>query len=345
MLVLLCSSIAPGPASPERLPPSLEDRKQAVLKLMSNSSDALPYAVVFAAALALFVPASFAWFRPPMYAPGLGFLMFAVGVNLKVEAFKEVFKKPQYIAVGAAGQWLVKPLLGLILALTLVPLLGLPNAVGTGLILVSCVSGAQLSNYATFLVHPEQAPLSIVLTALSTAAGVLMTPALALLLLGARIPVDPQGMALSITQIVLVPVLAGLTCSQYFPSFVLSAKPFLTFLSLLDTCACVGASLASNSATARSGTGLTVLAPVVVLHVAAYYFGYRLARSTIAKESIPLARCISLETGMQSSLLGLLLASKFFNDPLVSLPCGISTIFMTLSGFGLVVWWKRKASK
>lgn len=38
-----------------------------------------------------------------------------------------------------------------------------------------------------------------------------MTPALALLLLGARIPVDPQGMALSITQIVLVPVLAGET--------------------------------------------------------------------------------------------------------------------------------------
>ncbi|EIE24614.1 SBF-domain-containing protein [Coccomyxa subellipsoidea C-169] len=290
---------------------------------MSRSSDALPYAVVVAAALALFVPASFAWFTPPMYAPGLGFLMFAVGVNLKVEAFKEVFKKPQYIAVGAVGQWLVKPLLGLILALTLVPMLGLPNAVGTGLILVSCVSGAQLSNYATFLVHPEQAPLSIVLTALSTAAGVLMTPALALLLLGARIPVDPQGMALSITQIVL---------------------PFLTFLSLLDTCACVGASLASNSATARSSTGLTVLLPVVVLHVAAYYFGFRLARSTIAKESIPLARCISLETGMQSSLLGLLLASRFFNDPLVSLPCGISTIFMTLSGFALVVWWKRKAA-
>ena len=33
---------------------------------------------------------------------------------------------------------------------------------------------------------------------------------------------------------------------------------------------------------------------------------------------------------VQSSLLGLLLASRFFNDPLVSLPCGISTIFMTL---------------
>ena len=141
-----------------------------------------------------------------------------------------------------------------------------------------------------------------------------MTPVLALILLGARIPVDARGMALSITQIVLVPVLAGgfcsfphlpslsslnqraagrrvregwsvnpqlqqlkmpldyglsfvcclagLTCSTYCPILVAKAKPFLTFASLLDTCACVGASLASNSETARSSIGLAVLAPV-----------------------------------------------------------------------------------
>lgn len=58
------------------------------------------------------------------------------------------------------------------------------------------------------------------LTALSSAAGVFMTPLLALLLLGARIPVDARGMVLSITQIVLVPVLAGdfLTASRLFCS-------------------------------------------------------------------------------------------------------------------------------
>ena len=33
---------------------------------------------------------------------------------------------------------------------------------------------------------------------------------------------------------------------------------------------------------------------------------------------------------MQSSLLALLLASKFFSEPLVRLPCGISVIVMTL---------------
>ena len=42
----------------------------------------------------------------------------------------------QPILVGTVCQWLVKPILGLLLALTLVPVLGLPHAVGTGVILV-----------------------------------------------------------------------------------------------------------------------------------------------------------------------------------------------------------------
>jgi predicted Na+-dependent transporter len=54
---------------------------------------------------------------------------------------------------------------------------------------MACVSGAQLSNYATYLVHPEHAPLSIVLTALSTLCGAVFTPALILFLLGKCAPV------------------------------------------------------------------------------------------------------------------------------------------------------------
>ena len=50
----------------------------------------------------------------------------------------------QHIVVGSVGQWVVKPLLGLVLALTMVPMLGLPNAVGTGLILVRTPAVAAL---------------------------------------------------------------------------------------------------------------------------------------------------------------------------------------------------------
>lgn len=34
-------------------------------------------------------------FTPAMYAPGLGFLMLAVGINLRLECFREVFKRPE----------------------------------------------------------------------------------------------------------------------------------------------------------------------------------------------------------------------------------------------------------
>jgi len=56
---------------------------------------------------------------------------------------------------------------------------------------MSCVSGAQLSNYAIYLVHPEHAPLSIVLTALSTLCGAILTPALIRFHLGNGAPPPP----------------------------------------------------------------------------------------------------------------------------------------------------------
>lgn len=81
---------------------------------------------------------------------------------------------------------------------------------GAGIMLTACVSGAQLSNYATFLTDPELAPLSIVMTSLSTATAVLVTPTLSLLLIGKRLPVDVIGMMSNIVQIVVVPIVAGL---------------------------------------------------------------------------------------------------------------------------------------
>lgn len=86
---------------------------------------------------------------------------------------------------------------------------GLISALTQSRLQVGAVAGAQLSNYATFLVEPEQAPLAIVLTALSTGAGIVLTPLLALLMMGKSIPIDAGAMALSIAQIVVIPVGVG----------------------------------------------------------------------------------------------------------------------------------------
>ena len=86
---------------------------------------------------------------------------------------------------------------------------------------------------------------------------------------------------------------------------------------------------------------------VAVFHALAFWIGRQLAAITVAKgqSGVPLARAISLQTGMQSSLLALLLATRYFSDPLVRLPCGISVVVMTLAGFGLVLLWGQNSDE
>ncbi|KAJ0475817.1 putative Bile acid:sodium symporter/arsenical resistance protein Acr3 [Helianthus annuus] len=116
---------------------------------------------------------------------------------------------------------------------------------GTGIMLTSCVSGAQLSNYAIFLTHPMMAPLSIVMTSISTATAVFVTPLLLLfrLLLLACFLID-------------------------------AIKPFLLPLSVLVTSLCVGAPLAININSILSPFGLSVLLLVTSFHLSAFILGY-----------------------------------------------------------------------
>ena len=275
----------------------------------------------------------------------------------------------------------MKPFVGLAVANVAVPLLNLPAAVGTGVVLCSIVSGAQLSNYATFLAAPAFAPLSVLLTSASTALGSALTPLLALLLLRTRLPpFDPVGVASSLAQVVVLPIAAGIAAQRAIsPRVIASAKPGLSFLALLDTVSCVGASLASNSAfltggasggsvggssSSSSTAALLILAAVMSFHGLCALAGSAVARLLVASSSEEekeqkeeeeeegerrgrrrsgqlLGRALALQGGMQSSLLALLLAhSCFGGDRLVAATAGVSTAAMTIFGFLLVVWWK-----
>jgi len=303
----------------------------------------IPHSVLASTVFALSYPPSFNWFTTKYYAPALGFLMFAVGVNLSIEDFKHAVERPGPIALGLAGQYILKPFLGVVVAALAVRFLQLPEAIGSGLILCACVSGAQLSNYATFLTEPKLAPLSIVMTALSTALAVVVTPLLTLLLLGTRLPIDLVGMITNITEIVVVPIAAGLFLNRFVPQVTRVIRPALPLLSLLTTCCCIGSPLAVNIHAIRSPFGLEILLPVVAFHTVAFIVGYKVTEATFPKAAdlTALARTISFETGMQSSLLGLALANKFFPDPNVGLPSAISVVIMSLMAFGLVIYWNK----
>ncbi|KAH7514073.1 hypothetical protein FEM48_Zijuj11G0049800 [Ziziphus jujuba var. spinosa] len=324
---------------------TVQQEKISIVNVLKNANSFLPHVVLASTLLALIYPPSFTWFTTRYYAPALGFLMFAVGVNSSEKDFLEAFKKPAAILTGYVGQYLVKPILGYFFGIVSVVVFGLPTPIGAGIMLVSCVSGAQLSNYATFLTDPTMAPLSIVMTSLSTATAVVVTPLLSLLLIGKRLPVDVKGMVSSILQIVVTPIAAGLFLNRFFPRISDAIRPFLPPLSVIVTALCVGAPLALNIKSVLSPFGVVVLLLICAFHASAFITGY--AFTGIAFRMAPdvkaLQRTLSYETGMQSSLLALALANRFFQDPLVGIPPAISTVIMSLMGFSLVtVWSKRK---
>lgn len=316
----------------------------SIVETLKKANSILPHVVLASTLLALLYPPSFTWFTSRYFVPALGFLMFAVGINSNEKDFLEAFKRPKAILLGYLGQYLIKPLLGFIFGLAAVSLFHLPTPIGAGIMLVSCVSGAQLSNYATFLTDPALAPLSIVMTSLSTATAVLVTPMLSLLLIGKKLPVDVKGMISSILQVVIAPIAAGLLLNKLFPKLSNAIRPFLPVLSVLDTACCVGAPLALNINSVVSPFGATILLLVTMFHLSAFLSGYFVTGSVFrnAPDAKALQRTLSYETGMQSSLLALALATKFFQDPLVGIPPAISTVVMSLMGFTLVMIWSNE---
>ncbi|KAH9605957.1 hypothetical protein KSS87_008538 [Heliosperma pusillum] len=318
--------------------------KSDLADILSKANSYLPHIVLASTLLALIYPPSFTWFTNRYYAPALGFLMFAVGLNSNEKDFVEAFKRPTVILAGYVGQFVLKPLLGFLFGTIAVTVFGLPSPVGAGIMLTSCVSGAQLSNYATFLTDPQMAPLSIVMTSLSTASATFVTPLLSLLLIGKRLPVDVKGMMASITQIVVAPIVMGLLLNRLLPGVSKAIRPFLPPLSVFVTSLCVGAPLAININAVMSPFGLIILVLIIAFHLSAFIAGYVMSGLAFreAPDAKALQRTISYETGMQSSLLGLALANKFFEDPVVGVPPAISTVIMSLMGFSLVMLWAKK---
>ncbi|XP_073301963.1 probable sodium/metabolite cotransporter BASS5, chloroplastic [Primulina huaijiensis] len=253
------------------------------------------------------------------YAPALGFLMFAVGVNSSEKDFLEAFSRPTTILAGYVGQFVVKPLLG-----------------RWDHVDFLCEWSTTLQ-LRTFLTDPPMAPLSIVMTSLSTATAVFVTPFLSLLLIGKKLPVDVKGMVSNIMQIVITPILTGLILNS-------AIRTFLPPLSVFVTALCVGAPLAINVVSVMSPHGLSVLLLVIAFHASAFISGFAFTGLVFhdSPDVKALQRTLSFETGMQSSLLALALANKFFQDPLFSIPPAISTVIMSLMGFSLVMLWAQR---
>lgn len=316
---------SPSPAADGPSATPAEDRSARIAVTV------FPIIVLVAAVIAFLAPDVTA-----QLAPGvnwfLGIIMFGMGLTLTLPDFALVAKRPLPILLGVVAQYVIMPLVGLLIAV----LLQLPPELAAGVILVGCAPGGTSSNVVSYLAKADTA-LSVAMTTVSTLIAPLLTPLVTLWLAGAYMPVDAAAMAMSILKIVLLPVLGGLVVRLLLRGVVQKILPALPWVSV-GFISLVVAAVVGKSAETVLQAGLVVLLAVILHNALGYALGYGVA--LLLRQPVRAARTISIEVGMQNSGLAATLAAQYLS-PASALPAAVFSIWHNLSGAVLAMIFRR----
>lgn len=279
------------------------------------------WAVVFAL-VGFFLPHLFVGLKS-WIVPALGVIMFGMGLTLNIEDFAEIGKRPVQVLVGLAAQFIIMPLL----ALLLTQVFALDPTIAVGVILVGCCPGGTSSNVITFLSRGDVA-LSVTITAFATVLAPLITPLLLELYASTLIDVPLAAMMWSIAKIVLLPISAGLLIHRVLGDKV---KPALEVLPLVSVggIVLIIAIVVALSQGKIAESGVLIFAVVVLHNVLGYACGFALGKA--CGFGLAQQRTIMIEVGMQNSGLGAALAAAHFS-PLAALPSALFSVWHNISG-------------
>merc|ERR1719235_2821943 len=303
----------------------------------SKFSLLFPIWTFITAALALRVPSIFSWFTTGYFTAWLALLMLSTGITTTVQDFARVFSRPGPVGVGFLLCYGMMPLL----ALGLAKGFGLNSAMAAGLVLVGSINGGQASNLCTYIAGGDVA-LSIIMTTSTTVGVLVMTPLLCSWLLGATVPVDAIGIMKSTLQVVMAPIIVGMSLNKAFPKTVKKIEPFCPVVGIIATCLLVGSSVA-QVATPILSAGAPLQWACFTLHSVAGLLSYGLFKALKFDETV--SRTAAIETSMKSSAFGFLLAKLHFGEYLVRVPSAVSVVWMALCGSSLAVFFKLMSKK
>lgn len=278
--------------------------------------------VILFAVLGFFFPDTFKQIAPWIVTL-LSIIMFGMGLTLSVDDFREVVKRPFDVTIGVLGQFLIMPLL----AVLLTRIIPMPPEVAAGVILVGCCPGGTSS-----------VALSVACTSVTTLAAPLVTPFLVWLFASQFLPVDGWAMFLSIVKVVLVPLALGAALQKLLPGLVKTAVPALPLVSVIGIVLIVSAVVGGSKASIAQ-SGLMIFAVVVLHNGLGYLLGYLAAKATGL--SLAKRKAIAIEVGMQNSGLGAALATAYFS-PLAAVPSAIFSVWHNISGAILANWFSGR---
>lgn len=274
----------------------------------------------------------------------LGLLMLGVALDIRVADFVRIVRDPRGPLIGLATQFVLLPAatFGLTMVLDLVP------SVALGMMLVAACPGGNISNFLAWFSRGNAA-LSVGMTAISTAAAIVMTP-LNIALWGSLNPstapiledvaLDPLRMFLVVLTILGIPLAVGMTLGARYPRLVKKVRRPLRAVGATIFLGFIAVAIAGNWE--HVGPVVFPIFGVIILHNAvSLSLGYGAARAL----RVPAydARAIALEVGIQNSGLGLVLIFDFFDGlggmAVVAAGWGVWHI---VAGLSLATLWSRR---
>ena len=291
--------------------------------------------VILVAIVALILPASFKW-TVPQITMLLGVIMFGMGMTLRVEDFKEIFKRPRDVLIGLLAQFTIMPLLAYILT----KIFQLPPELAAGVILVGTCPGGTASNVMTYLAKGDLA-LSVSITMSSTILAPLVTPILTWWLVGAWIDVSLSAMMLSIVKVVIAPIFLGIIVNHFFGEFVKRVVKILPLVSIVAILLILGGVVAVNAEKILQ-TGLLLMSVVILHNLCGYGLGFCAAK--IFNMNVAKTKAVSIEVGMQNSGLAVSLAMIHFGSA-AAIPGALFSVWHNISGSIAANYLAQKSNK
>ena len=309
--------------------PSIWD---SYIKVSDGLTTLFPVWTVLSALLALKKPHLFNFFTTNYFTAALSVLMLSMGITLTPDDFTRVFNQPGTVFWGFLLCYVLCPLLGLGLGKAF----RLPMDLVAGLVLVGSINGGQASNLCTYIAKGDVA-LSVLMTTVTTITGIIVTPILCKMILGAVVPLDTIGIASSCVQVILAPILIGMAANHMLPKTIEKLIPATPIIGMASTCLLV-ASAISQCAPAIVSSGIRLQLPIILLHFISGIAGYWIPRSLNFTEVQ--CRTMAIETAMKSSAFSFLLAKLHFSQYAARIPSAVSLVWMTLVGAIMAVVWR-----
>jgi BASS family bile acid:Na+ symporter len=243
----------------------------------------------------------------------VGFLVFAVALDLTWAQFQRVLRRPKAPLIGLVAQYLILPSVAFAVGRMTVE----KPSIALGLLLVTCCPAGALSNYLTGVARGSVAT-SVSMTAISTLFSIAVTPVLFAFWAAMNpdtktvlqtIAIDPKRVIVTLLIMLVVPVTAGMLVRAKRPATAHRIRLWSRRIAG-GVFAVVVAILLLGNVKVLGTFASSALPPVLVTFAIAVAVGWGLARASglVAADR----RAVTLEVAFQNVALAIGLAVVFF---------------------------------